>query len=444
MSDTITTADTFPEAAGIALHGGYDTAANRDSITVPVYPSAAYDLQDFDRSARIIAGTEAGAHLYTRVANPTTDVLEARLAALDGGKTAVVFGSGMAAVSSAILTLADTGGRIIASRNIYGATFDFIDHQLSALGVGVDYVDDVNDTAAIEAAIGPDTRLVFTESVSNPNGHLADIPAISNVAHAHGIAVVVDNTLPTAYVYRPIAHGADVVVYSTTKAINGHGNAIGGAVVDAGRLDYSDAARFPQLNSFEHNVSDEEHGVRRSFVEAAGRGAFAARLRNKYLRLFGAAAGPFESYLTLIGLETLAVRLDREIASATIIANWLAAHSHVKEVRWAPLAGHTDHALYERDYAGGVGAVLSFTLEGGDREAKAFIDATRVFTYATNIGDSKSLITNPARTTHREFDPVSKEQAGITPDLIRLSVGLEDAYELIDDLERGFTAAYGE
>ncbi|MFR0557490.1 O-acetylhomoserine aminocarboxypropyltransferase/cysteine synthase family protein [Pseudoscardovia radai] len=437
-----------------SLHAGYDPTGHLDATSVPIYATAAYDLHTAERGSRTANGKEPGAHLYSRASNPTSDVLEARLASLDGGKAAVAFASGMAAIAATILTLADNGGRIVAANALYGGTFDFITNILPALGIGVDIIDRIDDPASLEAAIGPDTRLVFVESVSNPTTRIADIDAISRVAHAHGVAVVVDNTLPTPYLYRPIEHGADIVVYSTTKGINGHGNALGGAVIDAADLDYgpantvtrpdgTDAPRYPQLNSPVHNISDEAHGIRRSFVDAAGTKAFSQRLRLKYLRLLGAAPAPFETYLTLQGLETLGVRLDRETATTQRIARFLEKHPHVINVAYAGLPDSPDHALAQRDYPRGVGTVLAFTLEGGIEQSNAFIDATRIFTYLTNIGASASLIVDPARTTHREFTEAQQRAAGIEPTTIRLSIGLEDPDDLIADLERGFTAAYG-
>ena len=441
------------------LHAGYDAPRHLDSSSVPIYATAGYDLHNAARGSRAANGLEPGAHLYSRVGNPTPEVLEGRLASLDGGVAAVAFSSGMAAISSTILNLADHGGRIVSTRDLYGGTFDFINNLLPALGVGVDYVDTVDDEQQLEAAIGPDTRLVFLESVSNPTTRITDLDLVARVAHRHGVAVVVDNTLPTPYLFRPIEHGADIVVYSTTKAINGHGNAVGGAVVDAGKLDYGPdnhvddgehsaqggmKPRYPQFNSFVHNISDEAHRQHRSFVDAYGRKAFIQRLRLKYLRLLGAEPGPFESYLTLQGLETLDVRLDRAVSNTLTVARFLDAHPHVTRVDYAGLPNSPDHALAERDYPRGVGTVLAFTLEGGVEQANAFIDATQVFTYLTNIGDSKSLIVDPARTTHREFNADQQRAIGVEPTTIRLSIGLEDSRDLIADLERGFQAAYGQ
>ncbi len=435
--------------ATTSLHQGYAPNQHIDASAVPIYATAAYDLWNTDRGYRVANGKEPGAHLYSRAANPTTDVLESRLAALDGGVAAVAFGSGMGALSSALLNLADHGGRIVTTRDLYGGTFDLLSDLLPAFGVGVDYVDKLDDAAELASAIGHDTRAVFAETVSNPTNRIVDLDTVSSVAHGKGVAVIVDNTLPTPYLYRPIEHGADVVVYSTTKSINGHGTAVGGAVVDAGNLDYGPAnaveghPRFPQFNEPQHTLRDED-GNALTFAQAAGSKAFSQRLRGKYLRLLGAAPGPFESFLTIQGLETLEVRLDREVASTERIAAWLESHDHVVRVNYAGLPSHPDHALADRDFPRGVGTVLSFDLEGSQEQLDAFIDATTVFTYLTNIGDAKSLIVNPSRTTHREFDPGHQRSIGVTPTTVRLSIGLEEADDLIADLERGFAAAYGD
>lgn len=308
-------------------------------------------------------------------------------------------------------------------------------------GVTTDFVHDINDLDEVEAAITDDTRCIFTESVSNPSIRITDIEALARLAHDHGIPLIVDNTVPTPYLFRPIEFGADIVVHSTTKGITGHGNAVGGVVIDAGRFDWSNG-RFPQFTRDELVVSDERNGEWTSFAGAFGKEAFSKRVRIKYLRTFGAVASPFNAYLSLVGLETLPQRVSQQVVSATAIAKRLASTPHVLSVNYPGFGDDPQDDLREKYYPNGVGGVLSFTVDGDDENVRRILDGTRLFTYIPNIGDARSLIVDPARITHREVPERYRLAAGVTDNLIRLSIGLEDVDDLIADLIQTIDGAY--
>lgn len=440
-----------------AVHAGYDIDSNKHAASVPIYATAAFDMADALNGDALAAGQRQG-FSYSRVANPTVDILERRLAALEGGESAVAVASGMAAVSYALLCAAEGGGRIISPTDLYGASVDAMETFFPQFGIHTDFVRDINDLDEVKAAIGPDTRCIFAESVANPSTAVTDIAALAKLAHDHGIPLIVDNTVPTPYLLRPIEFGADIVVHSTTKGITGHGNALGGVIVDAGNFDW-DNGRFPQLTQDELVISDERNGEWKSFVSAFGRQAFIRRIRTKYLRTFGAVESPFNAYLHLIGLETLPQRVRQEVASATAIAEHLTHTPHVTQVNYSGLAlvagVRTDHpdavfrnddgrqeALVRKYLPEGVGTILSFLVEGDETHVSRIMDAVRVFTYIPNIGDARSLIVNPARITHREVPTRYREAAGVTDNLIRLSIGLENVDDLIADLDQAIAEAY--
>ncbi|MBT1165375.1 O-acetylhomoserine aminocarboxypropyltransferase/cysteine synthase family protein [Bifidobacterium simiarum] len=425
-----------------AVHGGYDRAANANAASVPIYATAAFDMESAVRGDRLAAGEEFG-FSYSRVTNPTVDALERRLATLEGGEAAVATASGMAAVSFALLAAAEGGGRIIAPIDVYGATVDALATFFPQFGVHADFVDDINDLDEVEAAIRPETKVIFAESVANPSTRVTDLRPLADLAHRHGLPLIIDNTVPTPYLLRPIEFGADVVVHSTTKGICGHGNALGGMVIDAGRFDWS-AGRHPQFTMIEQVISDERRGVPQSFASLFGNLAFIRRVRTKYVRTFGAVLSPFNAYQQLVGLETLPVRMEHEVASALKIARWLEGNPHVAEVRYSGLPGSPCHALAERYCPKGVGTILSFRLDGTEEHLRRLLDSTTVFTYLPNIGDARSLIVDPGRITHREVPGEFRRRAGITDQDVRLSIGLEDPDDLIADLGRAFAAAYGD
>lgn len=428
------------EFATRAIHAGYDPADYGHAAVPPIYASAAFDLENAQRGDALAGGLIDGFE-YSRVANPTVDVLEKRLAALEGGIGAVAVGSGMAAVSYALMCVGEGGGRIIAPSNLYGASVDALGDFLPQFGIHTDFVKHINDLAEVESKIGPDTRAIFAETVANPSTEILDIEPLSQLAHEHGIALIVDNTVPTPYLLRPIEFGADIVVHSTTKGITGHGNAIGGAVIDGGHLDWANG-RFP----------NSPHGSRSSAMIATVNGtvlpkdtateAFIKRIRIKYLRTFGAVASPFNAYLSLIGLETLPQRVSQQVASAQRIAEHLNHAAHVMKVNYSGLGYTPQYELVGKYFPRGVGQILSFLVDGSADNVRRIIDGATVFSYVPNIGDARSLIVDPARITHREVPLDARIAAGVSDNLIRLSIGLENVDDLIADLDQAIANAY--
>ncbi|WP_407895491.1 O-acetylhomoserine aminocarboxypropyltransferase/cysteine synthase family protein [Lacticaseibacillus sp. N501-2] len=413
------------------LHAGYDPAKHGHSPLVPIYQTAAFAMTDPN-------GANPEGFVYSRVGNPTVEAFENRICDLAGGVTATAVASGMAAITDTLLNVAEGGGRIIAPSNIYGAGLDEMNSLLPKFGIETDFVQDINDFAAVEALITPETKAIYTESVANPSTAIADIEGLAALAHKHHVPLIVDNTFPTPYLFRPLEHGADIDVYSSTKAINGHGNVVSGIVVDRGHFDW-DQARFPQFHEKELILPDAE-GEPQTFVEAFGNAAFGHRIRLKYVRLFGAVMSPFDAYLALLGIDTIAERLDKEVHNAVKVAQYLTTNPHVTAVHYAGL--HPEDPLVKRYFPKGVGAIFSFELAATEAQVDKLLLSTKVFTYLPNVGDSRSLIVNPRRVTHREVPVRFRDEQGLTANLVRLSIGLEDADDLIADLDQAIAQAF--
>ncbi len=435
MSGTLTTMTTTtpPRFETLALHAGYAPDPTTRAVAVPIYQTTSYAFDDTQHGADLFDLKVAG-NIYTRIMNPTSDVLEQRLAALEGGVAALTVASGMAAITYAILTIAEAGDNIIATGALYGGTYNLFAHTLPQYGIEVRFID-ADDFAAVAANTDARTRAVFCESIGNPLGNVVDFAALAEAAHAQGLPLIVDNTVPTPYLTRPIEHGADIVVHALTKYIGGHGTSIGGAIVDGGTFPWAEhKARFRRLNEPEVSY----HGV--VYTEAFGPAAFIGRARTVLLRNTGAAISPFNSFLILQGLETLALRMDRHVENATAVARWLKAHPKVDWVNYAGLPDHPDHALVRKYFGGKASGLLTFGVRGGRDAGARFQDAVKVFVRLVNIGDAKSLVCHPASTTHRQLSPDELKKAGVTEDTVRLSVGIEHIDDLIADLDQALAA----
>lgn len=417
----------------IAIHGGYEGDSTR-AVAVPIYQTIAHDFIDAEHAGAVFDLEVPGFH-YNRINNPTNDVLERRLAAMEDGTAALVVASGMAAINYAVLNVARAGTNLVVAPQLYGATYTWFAHVLPTLGVEVRFAAD-DRAASMEPLIDDRTVAVFFETVGNPAGNVVDLDAVCTMAHAHGVPVIADNTVPTPLMLKPIEHGADVVVHSLTKFIGGHGTTLGGAIVDAGRFPWSEHAdRFPGFTTPEPAF----HGV--VFATDHPADPFAVRARTVALRNTGAALSPFNAFLLLQGLETLAVRLERQEANARRIAEYLAADRRVEWVSHAGFPGHPSHELAQRYLGGRVPPIVTFGPAGGYDAALAFFDAVRLFKRLVNLGDAKSLVSHSASTTHRQLRPEELAAAGIPPELIRLSIGLEHVDDLVEDLDQALGSA---
>lgn len=413
----------------ISIHGGYHPDPTTKAVAVPIYQTTSYAFDNTQHGADLFDLKVQG-NIYTRIMNPTTAVLEERLAQLEGGIGALALASGMAAITYAIQTIAEAGDNIVSVSTLYGGTYNFFAHTLPKQGIEVRFFD-YRDPASLEKLIDSRTKLVFAETIGNPLGNVIDLAAISAAAHKHGVPVIVDNTVATPILSRPFEHGVDIVVHSLTKYIGGHGNSIGGVIVDSGKFPWAEhAARFPSLNTPDPSY----HGV--NYVEALGPAAYIARARVVPLRNTGAAISPFNSFLILQGLETLALRIERHSTNALAVAQYLKQHPKVKWVRYAGLEDHPDHALVKKYLNGHASGILSFGVQDGREGGTRFIDALQLFTRLVNIGDAKSLACHPATTTHRQLNAEELARAGVSEDMVRLSVGIEHIDDLIADLEQ--------
>lgn len=399
-----------------------------DARAVPIYQTTSYVFADSAHAAARFDLKEPG-NIYGRLGNPTQDVLERRIAALEGGVAALAVASGAAAVTYAIQNLAVAGDHIVAANTIYGGTYNLLDHTLPAYGVTTTFVDP-SDLSNFERAIQPNTKAVFIETLGNPNSGIIDIDAVAEITHRHRIPLVIDNTFGTPYLIRPIEHGADIVVHSATKFIGGHGTSLGGIIVDSGRFDWAASGKFPQLSEPDPSY----HGSR--FTDVAGAAAYVTRIRAVILRDTGAAISPFNAFLLLQGLETLSLRVERHVENALRIVDFLAHHPKVKKVNHPALPDHPDHALYERYFPHGAGSIFTFEIKGGEAEAHRFIDSLEIFSLLANVADVKSLVIHPASTTHAQLTDQEKAEQAIYPGTIRLSIGTEHVDDLIADLSQ--------
>lgn len=418
-----------PKFSTKALHAGHDVKAHGGTRAVPIYQNTSYVFNDSDHAANLFNLSESG-FIYTRLNNPTNDVLEQRLAALEGGIAAVVTASGMSAISTTLLTLLRTGDHIVACNSLYGGTYNLLNVTLPRLGITTTFVD-AADTANFTNAIQENTRAILVESLGNPKLDVLDLKAIASVAKAAKIPFIVDNTVPTPALLNPIEYGANIVIHALTKYINGNGTALGGAIIDAGTFDYGNG-KFPEFTE----PSAGYHGL--IYHEALGPAAFIAKVRIEGLRDFGAAASPFNSWQIIQGLETLSVRMKHISENALILAEWLQGRD---EVTWVNYPGLKSSQYFDQAQAylpKGQSGLITFGVKGGFESAKKMADNTKLFSLLANIGDSKSLIIHPASTTHQQLDDTAQESTGVTKDLIRLSVGLEDLEDLKADLETAF------
>ena len=413
----------------VAVHGGYRPDPTTRAVAVPIYQTVAYAFDDTQHGADLFDLKVPG-NIYTRIMNPTTDVLEQRVAALEGGIAALALASGQAAVTYAILTIAEAGDNIVSSSTLYGGTYNLFAHTLPQYGITTRFANP-SDLAAFEAQIDDRTKAIFAESVGNPLGNITDIAALADLAHRHGLPLIVDNTVPSPYLLRPIEHGADIVVQSLTKYLGGHGTSLGGAIIDSGKFPWAEhKERFKRLNTPDVSY----HGV--VYTEAFGPAAYIGRARVVPLRNTGAAISPFNSFQILQGIETLALRVDRIVENTVKIAKYLREHPKVEWVNYAGLPDHPDHVLAQKYLGGKAPGLFTFGVKGGREAGARFQDALQLFTRLVNIGDSKSLATHPASTTHRQLNPEELQKAGVREETVRLSIGIEHIDDLLADLDQ--------
>ena len=403
-----------------------------DARAVPIYQTTSYVFRDSAHAAARFGLADAG-NIYGRLTNSTQDVLEKRLAALEGGVAALALASGAAAITYVIEALAADGGHIVSQKTIYGGSYNLLAHTLPHYGVTATFVD-AHDLAEIEGAIQENTRAIYLETLGNPNSDIPDIDAIAEIAHKHGLPLVIDNTFGTPYLIRPIEHGADIVVHSATKFIGGHGTTLGGIIVDSGKFDWKASGKYPTIA----DANPSYHGV--SFVDAVGPAAFVTYIRAILLRDTGAAISPFNAFLLLQGVETLSLRLERHAENTKKVVEYLAGHPQVEHVNHPSLPDHPDHALYEKYFPNGGASIFTFEIKGGQEEAHKFIDHLKIFSLLANVADVKSLVIHPATTTHSQLTAEELADQGIRPNTIRLSIGTEHIDDIIADLEQGFAA----
>lgn len=417
----------------LAVHAGQTIDPTTQSRAVPIYQTTSYGFKDAEHAANLFALKEFG-NIYTRIMNPTSDVFENRIAALEGGAAALATSSGQAAITFSLLNIAGAGDEIVSSSTLYGGTYNLFSTTLPKLGLNVKFVDSSNPEN-FRAAITDKTKALFAETIGNPKGDVLDIEAVAKIAHENGIPLIVDNTFPSPYLLRPIDHGADIVVHSATKFIGGHGTAIGGVIVDGGKFDWAASGKFPGLTTPDPSY----HGV--VYTEAVGPIAYIIKARVQLLRDLGSSISPFNSFLLLQGLETLHLRMERHSANALAVAQYLQAHDAVENVSYAGLEGHPSFDLARKYLPKGQGAILTFDIKGGVEAGKKLIASVKLFSHLANVGDSKSLIIHPASTTHQQLSGEQQLASGVTPGMIRLSVGTESIVDILADLGQAIAAS---
>ena len=418
----------------IALHGGQQPDPTTGARAVPIYQTTSYVFRNSEHAANLFGLKELG-NIYTRIMNPTWAVLEERVAALEGGAAALVTASGQAAETLAFLNIAGAGDHIVSSASLYGGTYNLLHYTLTRLGIETTFVDP-GDPRNFAAAIRPNTKLVFAETMGNPKNDMLDIAAVAQVAHDAGLPLIIDNTVATPYLVRPIEWGADIVLHSLTKFIGGHGTSIGGIIVDSGKFDWA-SGRFPNYTEPDQSY----HGL--VPVEAFGNLAYIFKVRVQLLRDLGAALSPFNAFQILQGVETLSLRMQRHCDNALQVAQFLAKHPAVSWVNYPGLPNHPTHALAKKYLSNGFGGIIGFGIKGGMEAGKKFIDSVQLLSHLANIGDAKSLVIHPASTTHQQLTPEEQEATGVTADFIRLSIGLETITDIIDDIDQALAASQG-
>jgi len=420
----------------IAIHGGYSPEPTTNAVAVPIYQTTSYSFRDTQHGADLFDLKEAG-NIYTRIMNPTSDVLENRVAAMEGGVGALALASGSAATTYAIMTICESGDNVVSTGTLYGGTYTLFAHQLPRFGVDIKFGDH-DKIDELEKLIDSKTKAVFCESIGNPAGNVVDIPKMAKMAHKYNIPLIVDNTVPSPYLFRPIEHGADIIVHSLTKYMGGHGTSIGGIIVDSGKFPWAKhKKKFSRLTTPDMSY----HGV--VFSEALGDAAFIGAARCVALRNMGAAISPFNSFLILQGIESLAVRMDRHCENAVKVSNYLLKNQNVTWVKYAGMPSSPDYQLVKKLMNGKASSVLSFGIEGGRVNGSKFIDNLGLITRLVNIGDAKSLACHPASTTHRQLGPDELKKAGVPEDLVRLSIGIENVDDIIEDIDQALSSIFG-
>lgn len=417
----------------LAIHAGQEIDPTTHARAVPLYQTTSYGFRDTEHAANLFGLKEFG-NIYTRLMNPTTDVFEQRIAALEGGAGALATASGQAAITFSLLNIAGAGDEIVSAASLYGGTYNLFSTTLPKLGLDVKFVDS-SDPENFRAAITDKTKALYAETIGNPQGNVLDIEAVAAIAHEHGIPLIVDNTFPSPYLLRPIEHGADIVVHSATKFIGGHGTSIGGVIVDSGKFDWKASGKFPGLTEPDSSY----HGV--VYTEAVGPIAYIIKARVQLLRDFGATISPFNSWLLIQGLETLHLRVERHSSNALAVAQYLEKHEDVEWVSYAGLPSHPSYELAQKYLPKGQGAILTFGIKGGVDAGRKLIESVKLFSHLANVGDSKSLIIHPASTTHQQLTEDEQTAAGVNPELIRLSVGTENVQDILYDLGQAIKAS---